>query len=1235
MQFFKRLEIQGFKSFAAKTTIEFLPGVTVIVGPNGSGKSNIFDAIRWVLGEQSAKSLRGARMGDVIFNGSGTLKASGMAKVELVVDNSRRHLPLDFDEVSLARHLYRTGESEYLLNRTPCRLRDITELLMDTGIGTDSYSVLEQGRVDAVINSRPLERRIIFDEAVGISKYKSKKEEALAKLARTEENLVRLADIIAEVRRQANSLKRQAQKAERYKRYAHQLELLEKQWLVYQAQRLREEREAIEKSYAALEARLEELRELVERAEAEQEEKRRASDTIRTEFEQVRAESFAVGNQLTQARSQIELLEQRLADGRTRAHTLSQELARVVERLAALDEQLVSLSQERQNYAQAFAQVEEEYHVKKADYDRLKAQVDAASFEVLELRKRAEQLRTLQANLESQRQVAHAMEAKLRGELERCELESTAWRQQIEALQIEKDEAQSALEEAEQLLEALKVDQRATSERLAALEQTSQELRRQLDSVRQHLQAHRSRHQALVELQENFEGYFGGVREVMLRAKARDLHGIVGVVSTLLEAADEHELAIEVALGSQAQDIVVERAEDAKAAIDWLKRSGRGRATFLPLDLIEPSQAPPRWEEMRQRPGVIDLASNLVRYDPRLQAAVRYLLGGVVVCRDLDAAIALQRQGFRARFVTLEGELVVPRGAMTGGSIKSQGLLHRTREIRKLADEIRQLEATEASLQARAEEAGRELAAARELFQKLAASVNRQEIEAARAKKDHEVIEQKLREKLSTARALDERRRELEAELARYRDTQRDARDRAEQLADEQCTIENRLAAVEGQSNAHQQELATHSRELNELVVRMSTARERLKAMEDKLEALQSERLRLASEEADRRREIEQLRHQEDEAHAKLDELHHLVETLQRRQLDLTQRLTMETSRKETISLDLHKLGERIQELRRDLNEAQNAFHEEELRRAQLAERYALFEQQAREKFQITLEQLEDEVRRQWAELAPAASPSPQLDADPASETDSQALPADENPTEPCGPPNSPEEITTRIVALREKIAALGPVHVGAIDEYAELTTRYEFLVREERDLQTAKAQLTEVIRNLDATTTDLFITGFEQIRGNFQEMFRRLFGGGRADLVLTEESGVLDCGVDVIAQPPGKKPTHISLLSGGEKALTAIALLFAIFMRKPSPVCILDEIDAPLDDTNIERFKALVREFATTTQFIIISHNKQTMALANTIYGVTMEDEGVSRVVSLRLDEYDDSEFAREEILV
>jgi chromosome segregation protein len=1250
MLFFKRLELHGFKSFANKTTIEFLPGITVVVGPNGCGKSNVFDSIRWVLGEQSAKSMRGSRMGDVIFNGSANLKAGGMARVGLVLNNAQKHLPIDFDEVNIARRLFRTGESEYLLNGSQCRLKDIVNLCMDTGVGTDSYSVLEQGKVDAIITSKPLERRVIFDEAAGISKYKAKKEEALNKLERTDADLVRLADIIGMIKKQAGSLKRQANKAERYKRLTAELSVLEMELLVRRFFQLRESGAGTEELYARLTAEVTGLRDEMARLAEQEESDRAAADEVQAALDRGHSVQFEVNALTQEAQGRIALAEQRIATAGERRGEIAAEIEELARQAWLLGEDIARAEGELEQHREGLERLEAEYGEKHARHEAMKAEGDGATGEIQRLRGEINTATRAQHELDNAARLARAMEEKTGDELGRSETETAMLRQQVEALSAERDERHGTAEENDQVLAALRADLDATRGQLRSRETELGGATTGLEQARRDAHQCQSRHDALAEMQENYDGYFRGVRDIMVAARGGVLRGVEGVVSALIEADGAHELAIEVALGSQAQDIVVETAEDGKAAIRWLKQKGTGRATFLPLDLIEPREPGERLRQAASIPGVVGFATDLVRYEPRLEKAVRYLLGGVLVVESLDTAVELEREGVRTRFVTLDGDMLNAHGAMSGGSVKAAGLLHRTREIKELAAQLGELRAREQDLATRVDALRAEIAVLRETHEKLAAGTQSQELEAARTRKDFEALEAKLGDKTAQLSGLDARRGVMEAEIAQHRQVQERNSALLDEMAGKIRAMEDDLSRVEAQATAKQRELNEFSRELNDLAITMSATRERHSSMRDKLDSLRRDKVRVAALQTDRQGDIEDLKAQEALALEEIDGLKLQMEELGRRRAEVEQQITHETQRKETIQLDLHKLGEREQVLRRDLNESQNQLHEVELKRTEHRLQLDNIRVQASEKFGMAVEDVIVKVLRGGA--LPAAPVSldaededtmPDLgDAMPAAETaDTAGAPAqdgelripvsaEEIATALAGL-REPEVIAGRINEIREAVDRIGPVHVGAIDEYRELNERYLFLSGQEKDLVSAKTQLTETIRRIDETTTDLFTKAFAEIRENFAHVFRRLFGGGRADLLLTDENGVLDSGVDIVAQPPGKKPTHISQLSGGEKALTALSLLFAIFLRKPSPFCILDEVDAPLDDKNIERFKDLVREFARTTQFVIITHNKQTMALANTIYGVTMEEQGVSRVVSIRLDEIDDSDIVRE----
>ncbi len=1249
MLFFKRLELQGFKSFANKTTLDFHPGVTVIVGPNGCGKSNIFDSIRWVLGEQSAKSLRGSRMGDVIFNGSGSMKPTGMSRVNLVLNNEGRHLPTDFDEVSIQRRLFRTGESEYLMNAAQCRLKDITSLCMDTGVGTDSYSVLEQGKVDAIINSRPLERRVIFDEAAGISKYKARKEEALHKLERTEADILRLADIIAEVKRQAGSLKRQANKAERYKRLSNELQGLEMELIVRRFFLLREQSETTEADYGRLAGRVAELRGALREVDEQTLAGRTSAEEVQAALDETHGLQFDLTSRLQEARGRIELATQRIAQGEERRSTLAGEMEELGKRAWFLGEDITRAETEIAENDGALATLAAEYEEKKSRHDAMRADTDGSGAEIRRLRDEINTANRAHHELDNAARLARAMEQKTLDEMSRGDAELALLRQQVDAAEAEREERHATADENDQVLAALRADQATTRANLQAREQEFAGAMSDLEAARRSLQECESHHKALAEMQDNFDGYFRGVRDVMLAARGGILNGVRGVVTSLIEAKGEHELAIEVALGAQAQDIIIENAENGKAALRWLKDQGTGRATFLPLDLIEPRENPERLRQVMAEDGVIGFATDLVKYDPHIERAVRYLLGGVVVVRNMDKAVELQRRGFRTRYVTVDGDMLNPHGAMSGGAVKTAGLLHRTREVKELARQLQDLRRREGELSAAVTELRATIADLRAKHEKIAASAQQQEIEAARTRKDYEVLESRLADKTAQLRRLEEHRGGMESEVAGHRNVQERNAALLEELGGKIRDLEIDLAAAESRATTKQRELSEFSGELNSLMIAISTARERQESRRTRLEDLKREKVRVTETQTERQREAGEITALQEAAHAEIAAQRALVDELESRGREIAEKITHETERKETIQLDLRRLGEHAQVLQRDFNEAQNELHEVELRRTEQRTQLDNIGVQAGEKFALGIDGVIARVllREQYEEPEPAGpqpldeaaaaaapegieagAPAPAGAAAPEEQRDPAdvRIPATaEEIAEALAHLREPDDIAARITEIRGLIEAIGPVNVGAIDEYNQLNERYTFLTAQEKDLVLAKGQLAETIHKIDETTTDLFTHAFAEIRENFANVFRRLFGGGRADLVMTEEGGVLDSGIDIVAQPPGKKPTHISLLSGGEKALTAISLLFAIFLRKPSPFCILDEVDAPLDDKNIERFKELVQEFAQTTQFVIITHNKQTMALANTIYGVTMEEQGVSRVVSLRLDEVDE----------
>jgi chromosome segregation protein len=1255
MRFFKRLEIQGFKSFANRTVIDFHTGVTVVVGPNGCGKSNVFDSIRWVLGEQSARSLRGSKMGDVLFNGSAAARPAAFSKVTLVLDNSQRHLPIDFDEVAIGRRLYRNGDSEYVLNGQVARLRDIAALLLDTGIGTDGYSVMEQGRVDAIINSRPLERRALFDEAAGIAKYKARKEEALNKLRRTEEDMLRVADLLGEVRSQTNRLQRQAQKAARARMLSEEQDLMERQLLARKWFQACLAGQAGEEAWVALGQRVERLRGELEQVQADEKTAQEAVEQAQRAFEQGQDDQGEIGLLVQELRGRLDVIEERIAGWNQRMEVLQREAdAHAMERMAIVAADTGAEDQRRAHSIQ-MQELKTQLEQAQADFEQLRLSGDSSAQKVAALRTQANELSRLVMEATNRARTAELM-------ADRAATERDLARMEFRELEDQKDtqghnlrELEEAFKTTENARNEARESRKQIREKLHSLEQKLKEATARYEKVRRQRQDSATRHQALERLQDSHEGYFRGVKDVMLSAQAGRLSGIVGVAATLMEAKPDHEVAIETALGGQAQDIVVKTAEDGKAAIRFLKESKVGRATFLPLDLLDPREVPQALKnQVRGQMGVIGWAVDLVRYSAEVRLAIQYLLGGVLVVDQIDTAIRLQRQGVRTRLVTLDGELINPSGAMSGGSAKAAGLLPRTREIRELAEQLQQLRAEEERLSQQGQAMVQDHQQAKLDTEAAAQAEQEAEIKLAQVAKDLEVarrqaedIEQRLER--SQARA-----KTLAAEVDQHRERATTAQAEADSHQEKLSGLEAQLEEVAGQATEQQGAIDEAGKKLRDLELAVSAGAERARTLEERAANAQKDLARLEAAAKNRQGEVDKLQADLTGARENHQALLHQYEEAQEKARKLADSLVWDGQKREAAHLDLRRVHERIQALMRDYNQARNELHELEVRKAETGVQQEAIRLQVQERFQSEMDpflrqalgdlekgltlgrkrvQLDDEVidletLAETMEMGAAGESSPEGDAQ------NQNLPPLPLPVEALKLFPPMEQISQRLGEIRRSLDSLGAVHSGAIEEWREARQRLVFLTNQEKDLREAKEHLSETIAKLDEASRELFLKAFTDIRDHFAQVFRRLFGGGRADLLLTEESGVLESGIDVVAMPPGKKLQHISLLSGGEKALTAVALLLAIFLHKPSPFCILDEIDAPLDDKNVERFKEVVREFSKTTQFIIITHNKQTMALADSLYGVTMQEQGVSRVVSVRLDQVDGSGRVRGEVL-
>jgi len=1185
----KRLELYGFKTFADRTTLEFGPGVIGIVGPNGSGKSNLADAILWSLGEQSMKSLRSNRAGDVIFAGSESRRRLGVGEVSLTLDNSDGALPLDFSEVTITRRVFRTGEGEYLINRVPCRLRDIHELLLDTGVGKNAYSMIGQNEIDRILSVRSEDRREIFEQAAGIQRYRQRKNEAGRKLDRVCANLLRVNDIIHELEGQLGPLAQQSETAREYKRLSKELFDLKLSLMVQQRRAMTENLSNAKQRRVDLEREMEQARTRSHQLAAEEVQARAKLQELEGRLDETRGLVGRLSSETDRAEGKRNLVQQRIEDLRTQQTQAGEELAQLEGQKRAAEEELAAAEQERP--------------AMEARARELRAEIEARDSRLREgagaLRQRGTSVEEQRSeHLDLLREVADA-----RNRLGQCEslLEAARariarLREQHDVLKREGAELAAQAAEATRAVEEMRARREGQGGEIAALRleeesagaRTAGLLERQLE-VREQLSGVRSRQRALEEMERAREGLRAGVRAVLAAAEQGRLSGEYRTVANLIQVPKDLEAAIEAALGPAAGDLVVASPQEAASAIALLKATKAGRATFLPRSTMRVGLRPAGVGELAKRRGCRGTAADLVECREGAEEVVEHLLGRALVVETLDDALELSRDsaGWRA-IVTLEGDVVRPWGAITGGSRSQRvGLIGRGREIGELKETGSELE--------------RELGRIAEDLDRA-----RQQAREAREKADQRLDEaERVGAELATA----ERRAEVGAEKARL------AAERAESLASERAALEEEAARIEQDRVEALAAVAELEGRREAAVAAMAETESTLAAGRDEREELNATaaglRMELTSVEGDRRA----LEARTEKVKQSLRMLESAIE--EKRSLGM--RLATNEREAVRISEEREAEWERLREAH-EKAAAELARCQEERRalldaiaenREAAAENRAQVEtlQNRRHRLELRLTQIESEIAFCERTLAEEYRISIE-------EAERRAEPIDSRTAAQQG-----------VKQLQAEVEALGDVNVGSIEEYERVRQRLEFLGGQRADLEAAREDLQQAIVEIDGEATGRFLAAFEMIQKEFQEFFVRLFGGGRGELSLTDGENVLECGIDVTVTVPGKKTRDLLQLSGGERALTAAAILFALLKVKPSPFVILDEVDAPLDDSNIGRYSALLREFARQSQFIVITHNKGTMEAADVLYGVTMEEAGTSKLIGMRLRDPGDQE--------
>ena len=1178
----KSLELQGFKTFPDKTTLQFERGITSVVGPNGSGKSNISDAMRWVLGEQSVRTLRCSKMEDVIFNGTPQRKALGFAEVTLTIDNADRRLPFDNDTVAVTRRYYRSGESEYLINKNTVRLKDINELFMDTGLGRDGYSIIGQGKIDSIVAARSEDRREIFEEAAGISRYRYRKEESERHLNKAEENLVRLRDILSELEGRVEPLRLQAEKAEQFIALDKEKKGLEigiwLETLDRSGRVLREHGEKISLAQAQHGELEEEIQSIAQRTE----ENLREVNRCTVGMEEARAQAAALDEQAVRAEGEASLLENDAAHNRENLHRLEGQVEEASRSGQDVDQEI---SGKREEMAQKERQIQESRDRLLAFTQRLEELRQGADEATRQMEQAAVELAQYNASLAEQRIALSSTQTSVVEIRHRAGAVEESVRQAQERLA-------SAQQEARELEELLQAAETAVSGRenavkgyemrLESRRRRAQQAKEAWDKLLLDGNEQLRRAKLLTDLERNLEGFSQSVKQVMKEAGRGMLSGVCGPVTQLLKTPREYAVALETALGASMQHIVVETEQDAKNAIRLLKQRDWGRATFLPLTTIRGNVYDPR--EIQQLPGFVGMANTLCSCEEKYGSIRDSLLGRVAVAEDLDSAAAIaKRTGYRLRVVSLDGQVVNAGGSLTGGSKgRSSGLLSRASEIQRIREKAADLQRQAEAAQQEYRQRQGELSSCEAELDAARGELSSAQEERIRITSERARVSRELEQLAETAAGLEKEQSDSEGRLQELGEREKAVRAAISQLEGQvrQAETESqRLSGIREEQMSHCDEISQTIQEIrlgefsaqkdwDALAAAVAGLEERKRdsagavlRLRQEMDALREKNTQL---EQQRQAALVRAQEQRGQAEAKRQSLQSIAQQrsgLEREAQSLREREREVTAQRENVGRELARLQERSENLQKEYDAILSRMWEE----------YELTRREAEE----VGERIED-------------------------------LPTAQR----------------RLAELKNKIKALGAVNVGAVVEYQEVSERYAFLKGQVDDVEKSKAELLELIQDLTKHMRQQFTERFAQINQNFGQIFRELFGGGAAELSFTDDSDVLTSGIEIKVHPPGKIVTHIESLSGGEKALVAISIYFAIMRVNPPPFCVLDEIEAALDDVNVARFAQYLRRMSRQSQFITITHRRGTMEGSDMLYGVTMQDQGISKLLALRTEE-------------
>ncbi len=1179
--YLKRLELQGFKSFADKTVLEFRKGITGIIGPNGSGKSNISDSIRWVLGEQSMKALRGAKSLDIIFAGTQNRKSLGFAEASLVFDNSDNSLPIEYQEVTITRKIYRTGETGYYINKTPCRLKDVLELFMDTGIGKDGYSIIGQGKIDEILSNKSEDRRNIFEEAAGIVKYKIRKQESEKKLEQTKLNLLRINDILTEIEANLEPLKIQSEKAKKYLNLREELKNIEVGLFIYNIDKYKESLNELIKDEEIMQNQCNEEEEKLEKVKSLKEELKETIDNITLQIEEMSNSGFESQKEIEMLNSDINVAKTKITNNTENKERYEKEIEEKNQRIQELEEELKQKEEKKFNLKENKEKFEKELKTKEDELAKITEKLTSKELEIEGYKKQVEENSDQKYELGTEINTQKTNLQNYDKRINQIKQEITSNISELDRTRMEKEELSKNFYEIENSrnktlknIEEISNEKNEVDKKIKTYED---KIRNIEDSIRMK----QSRRNFLVETEKEKEGYIKSVKSLLKDCEnIKELgKGMHGVLANIIEAPEELETAIEMCLGASLQNIVTDTEEEAKNLIEHLRKNNLGRASFLPITSVKGKKLE---KAKLNENGVIGIASDLVKYDKKYEQIILNLLGRTVITDTIETAIKVAKQNnYTFRIVTKTGDIINPSGAMTGGSIakKTINILGRSKEIEKLGKEITNEEKKKEELLKEKENYENSIKNVIEQSKELNTKLQEIEIEYATEKQKILSIESSIEKIEKRIKTLKEEKETIENQIKEANNI----------IENDDKQIEELTIKIEELSK-YIQEYAENNKENQKYIDDLNFDITNLKISVSSFDESENSIL-----------EIQERINQEIENNKNsIKDKTEQIEKIKQDNFNLEENIKEILEKIENIKETVKNSGSKIEELKQERSQKSEILSKQE---EQITEKFNVIEDLKAQLVKLDVkktkiqEDINSIINKMWEEyeLTP-------------------------NAVENYEKPNNISATQKEVNRLRNEIKEIGSVNIDSIEEYKNLKDRYDFMSEQRLDLETTMNKLRKIISEMTQIMKEQFKEKFKVINKNFDEVFKELFGGGKAELKLEDEEKILECDIEITAQPPGKKLQSMTLLSGGEKALTAIALLFAILKINPAPFCVLDEIEAALDDVNVYRYAEYLKKFAKDTQFLVITHRKGTMEVADTVYGVTMEENGISKLLSMKL---------------